>query len=104
MNNGGALGVWLFLTVVSSTAIAAVFWSVRSREKMRHEIVLKLIESGRPFDSAALDKLLARPSAPASRPPDPRDGYRYGGFIYFLLGFFTIVFGVARSAGVSFPL
>ena len=78
MNDGGALGVWLFLTVVPSVAIVSVFWYVRSREQIRHELILKVLESGRAVDSATRDKLLCRPSATA-RPfvnpvADPRDG------------------------------
>jgi hypothetical protein len=106
MHDGGALGVWLFLTVVSSVTIVAVFWYVRSRDQMRHELVLKLLESGQPFDSATLDKVLSKPTGPApvNRPPDPRDGYRNGGFVFFLMGFCTLALAVTRSAGVSYPL
>lgn len=107
MNGGNALGVWLFLTVVSSVAIVSVFLYMRSRDQMRHELILKVLESGQTFDSATLDNLLSRPSATArasvNRPPDPRDGYRTGGFVYFLIAFGTLVFAVTRSA-VSYPL
>jgi len=107
MNDGSALGVWLFLTTVSSVAIVSVVWYVRSRNQMRHEIILKVLESGQAFDSATLDTLLSRPSAtagaPANRLPGPRDGYRNGGFVYFLIAFGTFVFAVTRSA-VSYPL
>jgi len=104
MNDAGALGVWLFLTIVPSVAIVSVLWYVRARDQMRHELVLKVLESGQTFDSATLDKLL-RPSAtaPPNRPPDPRDGYRTGGFVFFLMAFGTLVFAVTRSA-VSYPL
>jgi hypothetical protein len=106
MNESSALGVWLFLTVVSSVAIVSVFRYVRSRDQMRHEIILKVLESGQAFDSATLDKLLYRPAAtarPVNRPPGPRDGYRNGGFVYFLIAFCTVLFAVSRST-VSYPL
>jgi hypothetical protein len=107
MSNGSALGVWLFLTMVPSVAIVSVVWYVRSRDQMRHEIVLKILESGQAFDSATLDTLLSRRSATARTPVSPlsgpRDGYRNGGFVYFLIAFGTIVFAVTRSV-VSYPL
>ena len=106
MHDSGALGVWLFLTVVSSVAIVTVFWYVRSRAQMRHELVLKLLESGQPVDSATLDKVVSTPQAPAqvSSAPDPRDGYRNGGLVFFFMGFVTLVFAVTRSPAGSYPL
>lgn len=107
MNGGSALGVWLFLTMVPSVAIVSVVWYVRSRDQMRHEIVLKILESGRAFDSATLDTLLSRSSAtaraPVNRLPDPRDGYRNGGFVFFLIAFGTFVFA-ATHLPVSYLL
>jgi len=106
MNDGSALGVWLFLTVVSSVAMVSVFLYMRSRDRMRHELILKVFESGQAFDSATLDKLLrpsAAASAPVNRPIDPRDGYRTGGFVFFLIAFGTLVFAVTRST-MSYPL
>src|SRR4030095_16353670 len=107
--DGAAIAVWVFLTVVTSTAIVVVFWYARSRERMRHELTLKLLERGEALDSATLDKLLfsqRRPAAsdPATRPPDPRDAYRSAGFIFFLIGFFTLAFAFTRAEGVSYPL
>jgi hypothetical protein len=107
MHDDGTLGVWLFLTLVSSVAVIAVSWYLRSRAQMRHELILKLLDRGQTIDSAVIDKLLARPSAPATAPgarkPDPRDGYRNGGFMFFLLGFCTLAYAVTRSAA-SYPL
>ncbi|HEY1307979.1 MAG TPA: hypothetical protein VGF24_30710 [Vicinamibacterales bacterium] len=109
MIDGGALAVGLFLTVVSSVAIVAVFKYMSARDQMRHELILKLLESGHAIDSATLDKLLSSHRPPAAPdqptgPPDPRDAARNAGFIFFLLGFFTLAFAVTRSAGVSFPI
>ena len=109
MIDDGALAVGLSLTVVSSVAIVTVFKYVSARDQMRHELILKLLESGHAIDSATLDKLLSSHQAPAAPnqptpPPDPRDAARHAGFIFFLLGFFTLVFAVTRSAGVSFPI
>jgi hypothetical protein len=106
--NGGAFGVWLLLTAASMAIVmvSLAFWYARSRDKMRHEIILKVLESGQRFDSATLDSLLRRPAAsaaPVRTPPDPRDGYRWGGFIFFLVGLATLLFAVAGSA-VSYPL
>lgn len=104
----GAFGVWLFLTVVSTTAIIVGFWYKRSRAQMRHALILKLLETGQAVDSAALDKLLspaaAAPQSAAKRPADPRDPGRTAGFIFFLLAFFTLAYAFNRSAGVSYPL
>jgi len=94
---------------VSSVAIVTVFKYVSARDRMRHELILKLLESGHDFDSATLDKLLstapaAPPTVPAKRPADPRDPGRHAGFIFFLMGFFTLAFAFTRSDGVSYPI
>jgi hypothetical protein len=103
----GTLGVWLFLTVVSSAVIVVGFWYARARAQMRHELILKLLETGQTVDSTNLDKLLFPAAAPRpnprKRPPDPRDPGRTAGFVFFLLAFFTLAFAFTRSAGVSYP-
>jgi len=58
MIDGGALAVGLFLTVVSSVAIVTVFKYVSARDRMRHELILKLLESDHAIDSATLDSEL----------------------------------------------
>jgi len=109
MIDGGALAVGLFLTVVSSVAIVTVFKYMSARDRMRHELIVKLLESGHTIDSVTLDKLLsshqssAAPNQP-THPPDPRDAARNAGFIFFLLGFFTLAFAFTRSSGVSYPI
>lgn len=99
--------VMLFLTVVSSVAIILGFWYIHARERMRHELVLKLLESGQALDAATVDRLLA-PTPPAAlapaKPGDPRDPYRNGGFVYFVIGFGTLLFAFTRAGGVSYPV
>jgi hypothetical protein len=107
MSGLAGLGVWLFLGLVSTVAIVTVFW-VRSRElRMRHELILKLLETGKSVDPQMLDRLLAPPSsgrAPSQAPRDPRAGYRNGNFIFFLMGFGTLLYAFLRHAGFSYPL
>ncbi len=109
MNDLARLGFWLFLGLVFSSAVVAVAWARTRAQQMRHDLVLKLIETGRPLEPETLDRLLA-PSAHARTPPlsqapkDPRAGYRSGNFILFLIGFATLLYAFLRSAALSYPL
>lgn len=98
------LGFWIMCAMVPCTAMAATFWA-RTRElQLRHDLILKLLESGRTLDPATLDKLLAAPTrAPSAAPPDPRAGYRQGNFIIFLIGFATLLYAFLRH-NLSYPL
>jgi hypothetical protein len=113
MNDLTGLGFWLGFWVcgglVASVAVLAYHWARTRERQMRNEVVLKLLETGRPLDPEALDKLLAAPAraqAPGPRVdrPDPQAGYRVGNFIFFLLGFGTLLFAFLRHAGPSYPL
>ena len=109
MNDLAALGFWLFLGLVFSAVALGAFWARTREHQMRHELVLKLLESGKPLEPETLDKLLARPSrARAPQPPhaaiDPRAGYRNGNFIFFLIGFATLLYAFLRHAGFTYPL
>ncbi|HVZ21932.1 MAG TPA: hypothetical protein VG871_12750 [Vicinamibacterales bacterium] len=96
----------VFLAIVASVAIVTVFWYSYARERMRHELVMKVLERGDAIDPATLDRLLSRPQAgaPPQRPKDPREGPRIGFFIDFLIGFFTLVYAFTRPAGIAWPL
>jgi hypothetical protein len=109
VNDLAALGFWLFLGLVSSAAVVGAFWARTREHQMRHELVLKLLETGKSLESETLDKLLARPTrardAQQSRAPiDPRAGYRNGNFIFFLIGFATLLYAFLRHAGFTYPL
>jgi hypothetical protein len=105
MNDLAGLGFWLFLGMVSCVVVAVVAW-VRTRERqMRHDVVLKLLETGKSLDPETLDRLLAGPARTRSpAPTDPRAGYRNGNFILFLIGFATLLYAFLRHAGLSYPL
>lgn len=103
MSDLAGLGIWLFLGLVSLGAVVVVAWARTREQQMRHDLVLKLLESGRSLDPETLDKLLA-PPAPARGPTDPRAGYRNGNFIFFLMGFATLLYAFLRHAGFSYPL
>lgn len=108
MTDLASLGGWLFVALVSSVAVVAVVWSRVRRYQMRNDVILKLLETGQSLDPETLDKLLAFPGptgAPAATgPTDPRTGYRVGNFIFFLIGFATLLFALSRDAGLSYPL
>ena len=96
MNDLAALGFWLFLGLVSVVIGALVVWA-RTRElQMRHDVVLKLLETGKSLDPEIVDKLLASPRRAralqqSQAPADPRAGYRTGNFIIFMIGFATMM-------------
>src|SRR5262245_32637779 len=106
MNDLEDLGFWLFLGLVSVAVVSAVSWTRIREHQMRRDIILKLLETGKSLDPDTLDKLLASPQrARAARPPaDPQAGYRTGNFIFFLLGFATLLYAFLRHAGPSYPL
>ena len=108
MNDLAGLGFWLFLGLVGSAAVVAVFWARTREHQMRRDVVLKLLETGKSLDPETLDKLLAPPTrarAPQPSPPaDPRAGYRGGNFIFFLIGFATLLYAFLRHDGFTYPL
>ncbi len=107
MSDLAGLGLWLFLGLVSAAAVVSAFWARTREHQMRHDVVLKLLESGKSLDPEILDKLLAPAAHAAQRSPapvDPRAGYRNGNFIFFLLGFATLLHAFLRDAGMSYPL
>jgi len=108
MNDLAGLGFWLFLGGVCSTVVAAVFWARTREHQMRHDLVLKLLEGGKSLDPETLDKLLTPPTRARGPQPsqamDPRAGYRNGNFIFFLIGFATLLYAFLRHAGFSYPL
>lgn len=109
MTDLASLGFWLFLGLVSSVAVAAVCWARTREHQMRHDVVLKLLETGKALDPETLDKLLAPPTRAGARQPsqaamDPRAGYRNGNFVVFLIGFATLLYAFLRHAGPSYPL
>jgi hypothetical protein len=104
MGNLTALGFWLFLGLVSCAAIAIAAWARTREHQMRHDVVLKLIETGRSLDPETLDKLLALPTRARAPQHDPRAGYRSGNFITFMIGFATLLYTFLRHAGASYPL
>jgi hypothetical protein len=108
MKDLAGLGFWLFLGLVSSALVVAVFWARTREHQMRHNLILKLLETGKSLDPETLDKLLAPPRAPAAHasraPRDPRAGYRHGNSIFFWMGFATLVYAFLRDAGPSYPL
>jgi hypothetical protein len=109
MSDLATLGFWLFLGLVSAATVVAVFWARTRAHQMRHDLVLKLLEAGKSLDPETLDKLLTPPArAHAPQPPraamDPRAGYRHGNFIFFLIGFATLLYAFLRHAGLSYPL
>jgi hypothetical protein len=109
MSDPAVLGFWLFLGMVSSVTVAAAFWARMRMQQMRHDLVLELLESGKSLDPETLDKLLAPPPRaraplPSQAPMDPRAGYRNGNFIFFLIGFATLLYAFLRQAGPSYPL
>ncbi len=109
MTDLSGLGFWLFLGLVSSVAVAAVLWARTRALQMRHDVVLKLLETGKSLDPETLDKLLAPPTRtgarqPSQAPMDPRAGYRNGNFVVFLIGFATLLYAFLRHMGLSYPL
>jgi hypothetical protein len=109
MNDLAGLGFWIFVGLVSSTVVAGAFWARTREHQMRHDVVLKLLETGKSLDPETLDKLLAPPArarGPQSSqaPVDPRAGYRNGNFIFFLMGFATLLYAFLRHAGFTYPL
>jgi hypothetical protein len=109
VNDLSGLGFWLFLGLVFSTALAAGFWARTRAHQMRHELILKLLETGKSVDPETLDKLLALPARarvaqPSPAPVDPRAGYRNGNFVFFLMGFATLLYAFLRHAGFPYPL
>jgi hypothetical protein len=105
MKDLAALGFWLFLGLASSATVVAVFWARTRERQMRHDLVLKLLESGKSLDPETLDKLLAPPTrVHAPQSPDPRAGYRNGNFIFFMIGFATLLYAFLRQAGFTYPL
>ena len=95
-----AFGFWLFLAVLA----AAIAWNNIQKARLRHATIQKLLESGQPLDQEVLDRILAppasRPHLPL-QPPDPRDPYRHGGMVFFLIGLVTIAIGVQRESLVA---
>jgi hypothetical protein len=93
------LGFWIMCGMVPCTAVAATFWA-RTRElQLRHDVILKLLETGKSLDPVTLDKLLAAPTRATSPPStDPRAGYRQGNFIIFLIGFATLLYAFMRHS------
>lgn len=96
-----ALGFWLFLAVLA-TAIA---WNNVQKARLRHDTIQKLLESGQPLDQELLDRILApaarrQPHLPL-QPPDPRDPYRQGGMVFFLIGLVTIAIGLQRESLIA---
>jgi hypothetical protein len=109
MNDLAGLGFWLFLGLVSSVVVALVVWARTREQQMRHDVVLKLLETGKSLDPETLDKLLAPPTRAralqqSQTPVDPRAGYRNGNFIIFMIGFATLLYTFLRHAGLSYPL
>jgi hypothetical protein len=98
------LGFWLFIGLVSCAIVAAVMWARTRERQMRHDVILKLLETGKSLDPETLDKLLAPARAPSPVSTDPRAGYRSGNFIVFLIGFATLLYAFLRHAGLSYPL
>ena len=109
MSDLARVAFWLFLGLVGSVAIVAVCWTRARARQMRHDVVLKLLETGKSLDSETLDRLLApstlaRTSQRPQSPIDPQAGYRTGNFILFLMGFATLLHALLRHAGLSYPL
>lgn len=109
MNDLSALGFWLFLGLVCSTTVVVVFWARTRERQMRHDLVLKVLETGKSLDPQTLDKLLAparrgRPRPSQVPPMDPRAGYRTGNFIFFLMGFATMLLALLGGAGPHYPM
>ncbi len=109
MSDLAVLGFWLFLGLVSSTTVVAVLWARTRDRQMRHDLVLKVLETGKSLDPETLDTLLAaptrgRPPHPPLPPMDPRAGYRTGNFIFFLMGFATVLLALLRDAGPHYPM
>ena len=101
------IGFWLFAGLVTAVVVVAAFLTRTREQKMRNDVVLKLLETGQPVDPEMLDKLLARPGhaqAPSQGPVDPRAGYRAGNFTLFMIGFATLLFAFWREAALSYPL
>jgi hypothetical protein len=98
------LGFWIMCGMVPCTAVAATFWARTREQQMRHDVIIKLLETGKSLDPETLDKLLATPArAPSPGPADPRAGYRQGNFIIFLIGFGTLLYAFLRLT-LSYPL
>jgi hypothetical protein len=109
VNDLAALGFWLFLGLVSTVVVALVVWARTREQQMRHDVVLKLLETGKSLDPETLDKLLGAPTRargprPSQVPVDPRAGYRTGNFIIFMIGFATLLYTFLRHAGPTYPL
>ena len=109
MNDLAGFGFWLFSGLVASVAVIAVFWSRTRQHQMRTEVILKLLETGKSLDPETLDKLLAPPdeAAAAKRTRasiDPRATYRTGNFIFFVIGFATLLIAFLKDAVPSYPL
>ncbi len=109
MNDLAAFGFWIFLGVVSISIATLVVWARSRQQQLRHDVVMKLLESGKALDPETLDKLLVLPShgprnAPSSPPLDPRAGYRNGNFIVFLIGFATLLYAFLAHRELSYPL
>ena len=99
------LGFWLMVGMVPCTVIAVTFWARMRVLQMRHDVILKLLETGKSLDPETLDKLLTAPTrARTPVPTDPRAGYRSGNFIFFLIGFATLLYAFLRHAGLSYSL
>jgi hypothetical protein len=98
------LGFWAFVAVT----VVTVFRARMRKYQQRHEVILKLLETGQSVDPETLDKLLAMPGPagpPAPQgPTDPRAGYRIGNSIVFMVGFATLFYAFTRDAGLSYPL
>jgi hypothetical protein len=109
MNDLAALGFWLFLGLVSTAIVALVVWARTREQQMRHDVILKLLETGKSLDPETLDKVLGSPTRArgplqSQTPVDPRAGYRTGNFIIFMIGFATLLYTFLRHAGLTYPL
>jgi len=95
------LGFWGFVAAV----VVAAFWFLIRSQQMRNQLILKMLESGRPIDQETLDKLLSPTRRPQERgASDPRAGYRFAAFIDFLIGFGTLLIAFTRDGGISWGL
>ncbi len=55
MNSLGALGFWIFVAAV----VVAGIWSDARKREIQQETLRRIVESGKEFDAAMLDKIVA---------------------------------------------
>ena len=95
----GALGFWLFLAIL----VVAIVWAIVRKAQIRQEALIRIVESGQSLDKELIENIFS-PKKESQKPHDPAKMILEGVGFTFLLGFFTVLGGLAWMEGISYPV